>query len=105
MELQMERPKAIWWLLIVPPMTRLAVLSVSAQSVVWWQTWSHLPLSQVVYQWIFALATVTHVGEATYAWRLASRGPQAPLRIALALQTFALGYPSLRLLRARVRLV
>ena len=105
MELQMERPKAIWWLLIVPPMTLLAVLSVSAQSVVWWREWSHLPLSQVVYQWIFVLSTVTHVAEASYAWRLASRGPQAPLRFAWTLQTFLLGYPSLRLLRARVRSV
>ena len=101
--MQIEKPNAIWWLLIVPPMALLAVLAASPESAQQWREASHLPLTQGVYQWIFALAMLAHAGEAAFAWRLASRSAQAPLRAAWSLQTLILGYPSLRLLLARLR--
>ena len=101
--MQIARPHLIWWLLIVPPMALLAVLSTSPVFAQAWQDLAHLPLSQPIYQWIFALAMLAHVGEGAYAWRLAGQSLQAPLRWQWGLQTLVLGYPSLRLLLARLR--
>ncbi len=101
--MRIERPNAIWWVLIVPPMALLAVLTASPASAQQWREFSHLPLTQDVYQWIFGLAMLAHVGEAAFAWRLASHSAQVPLRAGWSLQTLILGYPSLRLLLARLR--
>ena len=84
-------------------MALLAVLSTSPELASAWRELSHLPLSQPVYRWIFALAMLAHVGEGAYAWHLAGQSPQAPLRWQWGLQTLVLGYPSLRLLLARLR--
>lgn len=98
-----ERPAAIWWWLIVPPMTLLGVLSASAAQAQAWRAWSGLPMDQLVYQWIFAGAMAAHVGEGAAAWWLAGRSAEAPRRLGWALQTLVLGYPSLRLLLQRLR--
>ena len=99
--MQVTRPALVWWILIVPSMALLGVLAVSPEFTAHWQDLSRLPLSQAVYQWIWTLAVLAHVGEATYAWSLAGRSAEAPRRAGWALQTLLLGYPSLRLLLAR----
>jgi hypothetical protein len=100
---RVQRPALAWWLLIVPPMTLLGVLSASAAQAARWREATHLPLGQAMYQWIFGLALLAHAGEALHAWRLASATAHAPVRGGWCFQTLLLGYPSLRLLQDEVR--
>jgi len=60
-------------------------------------------LSREVAAVIFVGAYLVHVGEALYARALARRAGLRASANAWALQTFLLGFPSLRLLRARQR--
>jgi hypothetical protein len=50
---------------------------------------------------IFVAAVLTHVAEAGYAWRLAQRAGLVTSAGGWAVQTFTLGFPSLRLLGRR----
>lgn len=51
---------------------------------------------------VFFLAVAAHIGEGIYAWKLAKKVDPANSR-GWFLQTFALGFPSLRLLLKRAR--
>ena len=59
-------------------------------------------LSQTVVQWLFIGAVVVHIAEATYAHRVAVRAGFASTARGWFWQTLALGFPSLKLLRAKV---
>jgi hypothetical protein len=85
-------------------MATLGVLAFNDGGLAWWR--AHLfPLPR---QWVlvagFGVAVGLHVGEALYAYGLAARSGEQALARAWAVQTLLLGYPSLRLLRARSRL-
>lgn len=91
--IQFETPQAIWWIAILGGMGLTALLAFERSAFQWWSEWITTALSQSVFQWIFGLAILAHVGEALYALKLASTD-----KWRWTLQTFLLGYPSLSLL-------
>lgn len=87
-----------WWVLIMGGMSLTAWIGFSTEGFALWQDWISTALPQTVFQWIFWLALLAHVGEGSYAvWLARSKNSRHPLL--WGLQTFMLGYPSLRLLR------
>ena len=96
-----ESPHLIWFLLIIPAMSFLALLSFHDATFSWWQSAVTSFFSRPLLQGILIVAVMLHVGEAGFAWLLATRLHLEDAALRWALQTFALGYPSLRLLLAR----
>lgn len=96
-----ERPHIGWWIAILFGMTLLGVLAFNDRAYGVWVGLVGGWLPQVVMRWMFAGACALHVGETTYALVLARRlgVPLAPWGV----QTLLLGFPSLRLLLARIR--
>jgi hypothetical protein len=84
-------------------MTMLAVLAFDARSYTLWSRHVTSALPQGLLSGIFIAAVVTHLLEALYAWRLAQRHGLTRSAAGWALQTFLLGYPSLRMLIGRAR--
>ena len=97
-----ERPHWIWWALILPSLSLLAAIACSTSLFEAWSQATRLPLPHVVYKGLLVFAAVMHVGEGLYAVVLAQRSAEAARTAGWGVQTFLLGYPSLRLLRARV---
>ena len=98
-----ERPHLGWWLSILGGLTLLALLAFDSATYGWWCAHVTATVPQRLLRRIFLAAVLTHVVEAAYARHLTQRlglGSSAPHWI---LQTFLLGYPSLRLLRRRAR--
>jgi hypothetical protein len=96
-----DRPHVVWWISIIAGMTTLGVLAFDPPALAWWTAhlfW--LPPAAVLIA-VFIGAVALHVGEAAYAFRLAS-GVAPAAAIGWTLQTLTLGYPSLRLLKLRV---
>lgn len=97
---QIERPHVGWWIAVVGGMAFLAILAFDARAYARWCAHVTAALPQPFLRGLFAAAVLTHVIEATYALRLAQRhGLHAA---GWLVQTFLLGYPSLRLLRRRI---
>ena len=96
-----ERPPLGWWIAIFGGLGINALVGFNAGAYASWCNHITTLLPQTTIRNIFLGAVVVHLGEATYAWRLAS---QAGLKSApgWALQTFLLGFPSLGRLRQRV---
>jgi hypothetical protein len=96
------RPHVGWWISIFAGMGLFALLSFSGDAFAWW-------VAHVFWlppRWLlvvgFVAAVGAHVGEAAYAYRVARAAGEASPGGWLW-QTLALGFPSLRLLLARVR--
>ncbi len=79
----------------------LALLAFHAGAYGMWRDAVTAALSQDLLRGIVVAALLTHLGEAVYAFRLARRAGLADQAGGWFLQTFTLGYPSLRLLRRR----
>jgi hypothetical protein len=100
-EAQIDRPHIIWWILVIGGMGTLAVLAFAPAAFAWWTTHLFPVPPQRALMPLFGAAVGLHAAEARYAYQLAERSGQGSLAGAWALQTFILGFPSLRLLRAR----
>lgn len=87
-----------WWVAIIGGMSLTAWIAFSHEGYSWWQGWGISSIPQVIFQWTFWLAVLAHVGEASYAWVLA-RKLDRHHSLQWGMQTFLLGYPSLRLLK------
>lgn len=97
-----ESPHVGWFVAILPAMALLTVLALSGAARAVWEARVTTALSPAFFQVVCAAAWIAHVGEALYARRLATRiGSERAA--AWTLQTFLLGFPSLRLLIARAR--
>jgi hypothetical protein len=83
-------------------MGTLAVLAFHAGAYAVWCERITTAFSQRLLRGIFVLAVLTHLAEAVYAFRLARRAGLRENAAGWFLQTVALGYPSLGLLRRRV---
>ncbi len=96
-----ERPPLGWWIAILAGLGLNAWVGFSDSAYAIWCSYVTAVFPQALLRNIFLAAVVVHVGEALYAWRLAT---QAGLRTAAGwtLQTFVLGFPSLGRLRRRV---
>jgi len=92
-----QRPPLGWWIAIGGGLGLNALIGFHDGAYASWCGWVTAALPQELIRNIFIGAVVVHIAEATYAWRLAR---QAGLDSAAgwALQTFLLGFPSLRLL-------
>lgn len=95
-----ERPHIGWWLSIIGGLGLTAALALSDGAFVWWSESVTTALSRDLLRGIFYVAAFLHVFEGSYAFLLAKK-----LGLASApgwgLQTFILGFPSLRLLLRR----
>jgi len=101
MEGTVDRPAPGWWLAIAGGLGLLAVVALSPAAYAFWAAHVTGAFSRSLLLVVLVAAFLVHVGEALYARRLAER-----LGLAGAgwfWQTLALGFPSLRLLRARAR--
>jgi hypothetical protein len=96
-----DRPHLGWWVTVLGGMVLLAVLAFDAGAYAAWCANVTTALPQRLLQGIFIAALATHIAEAVYAFRWASRSGLRENAGGWFLQTFLLGYPSLRLLRRR----
>ena len=96
-----DRPALGWWIAIVGGLGLLGVLGVSSGAYGLWARYVTAVFSQTQLLRIFILSYVIHVGEALWARRLAQRSGLRASANSWAFQTFLIGFPSLRLLRAR----
>lgn len=91
-----------WWVAILGGMGLTAWIGFTPAGYAFWcgQITERLP--QVMFQWIFWLASAVHVLEALYAFYIARRNG---IRQATgwSVQTLLLGFASLHLLKQRVR--
>jgi 3beta-hydroxy-delta5-steroid dehydrogenase/steroid delta-isomerase len=96
-----ERPHLGWWVSILVGMTVLGILAFNGTAYHAWHTHVTTYTPPLALRITFVLAVALHLGDAIYALRLAKR-----IGLGTAwgwfLQTLALGYPSLRLLKKRV---
>lgn len=93
-----ERPPLASWIAILGGLGLNALIGFDDAAYTAWCNSITTALPQELIRNIFLGAVVVHVGEAIYAWRMATA---AGLRSAQgwALQTFLLGFPSLGRLR------
>lgn len=95
-----ERPHVGWWISIIGGLGLTAALALSDGAFAWWSATVTTALSRELIRGIFYGAAFLHVFEASYAFSVAKK-----LGLASApgwgLQTFILGFPSLRLLLKR----
>lgn len=102
-EPRVDRPHALWWIAILGGMGLTGALALSATAHAWWEAhvtaWTPRPLLIA----IFAAACLEHVRKALVAVREAERAGLQATSLAWGWQTLLLGWPSLRLLRARTR--
>ncbi|MBI1817519.1 MAG: DUF4499 domain-containing protein [Deltaproteobacteria bacterium] len=98
-----ERPELHWWVTIVGGVGLTAVLGFSDEAYALWHGHVTTLLSQPIIQLIFIGAVLTHLAEAIYALRLTQRLDLRDSAIGWVVQTFLLGFPSLRLLRRRAK--
>lgn len=97
------RPHFAWWASILPGMTLWGLLGLNAAV---WRTWESVAgnlLPQSFVRGAFVAVVIVHVGEALYAYALAKRSGRAQAALGWLVQTFFIGVPSLKLLRAQVR--
>lgn len=96
-----QRPPLGWWIAILGGLALNAWIGFSDNAYAAWCSTVTTALPQTLIRNIFVGAVLVHIGEAAYAWRLAT---QANLRSATGwtLQTFLLGFPSLMCLRQRL---
>ena len=100
---RVERPHLGWWVAILGGLGLTAVLAFHPGAYALWYRYVTTRLSRGILAAIFVCAYLVHLGEALYAGALARRaGFHASARAAWMLQTFLLGFPSLRRLRARL---
>jgi Domain of unknown function (DUF4499) len=100
---QVERPHGGWWAAILGGLGLNAVVGFVPAAYDLWAQHVTTALSAPTVQAIFLAAAVVHVAEATYAYRLAARSGFEHAASGWFWQTLALGFPSLRLLRAHAR--
>lgn len=97
-----ERPPLGWWIAILGGLGLNAWVGFSADAYAAWSSYVTSVMPQATIRNIFIGGVAVHVGEAFYAYRLATRSGFTSAG-AWAVQTFLLGYPSLVRLRGRVK--
>lgn len=96
-----DRPHAVWWVVVIGGLTVLAFQGFSDAFYGWWIAHLHALPAQKVMMWIFVACVPIHVFEAFYCHRLARRLGLTKSAFGWGVQSFFLGYPSTRLLRRR----
>jgi hypothetical protein len=99
-----ERPRLVWWVLVLGGLTILGCQSFSASFYAWWAVHVNPLPGQLVMRWILYACLPIHVYEALYVHRVAGRVGMPGSKTAWTAQTFLLGYPSTHLFRKHARL-
>jgi transmembrane protein TMEM254 len=99
---RVERPHLGWWVAILGGLGLTAVLAFHGGAYALWYQYVTTRLSREILAAIFVCAYLVHLGEALYARALARRAGFHASTRGWMLQTFLLGFPSLRLLRAHL---
>lgn len=100
---RVDRPHWAYWTSILFGMSLLALLALHDDTYAAWCTHVTTVFSRPLLRVLLIGAVAAHVGEAAYAYSLASRARLLNTRIGWTLQTLVLGFPSLRLLLRRAR--
>lgn len=100
---RVDRPHAVWWVLVLGGLGLLALQGFSAAFYAWWTAHLHALPARAVLTWLFVACVPIHVFEGAYAWHIANRLGLRESAAGWALQCFALGYPSTHLLRKRLK--
>lgn len=98
---RVERPAAVWWVLVLGGLTILGLQSWNTGFYAWWTGHVNWLPGQAVMAWVFIACIPIHVGEAIYVYLAAPRSGLPRSRAAWTIQTFVLGYPSTHLFRKR----
>lgn len=96
-----DRPALGWWVAILGGLGLLGILGVSTGAYAAWTHYVTGVFSQTQLFRLFVVSYLIHVGEALWARRLALRSGLRKSANGWAFQTFLIGFPSIRLLRAR----
>jgi Domain of unknown function (DUF4499) len=96
-----ERPAAIWWVLVLGGLTVLAFQGWSTPFYDWWTSHVNWLPGQTIMAWVFIACVPIHLSEALYVYVAAPRSGLLRSRSAWAFQTLLLGYPSTHLFRRR----
>ncbi len=92
-----------WWLSILPGLVLLGVLALWAPAYAWWAGHVTTFFSPVFLQSLFVAACLIHVMEAGYAYLLCQRAQHDIPQWGWFVQTLFLGFPSLLLLRRKIK--
>ncbi len=96
----LQRPHWGWWAAVLGGILVLGILSFHSGAYQLWSRHITTVVPQLWMKWVFWSATLIHVAEAFYAYKLCEMMQiSGPVRNAWVFQTFLLGFPSLRLLR------
>jgi hypothetical protein len=98
-----ERPHLGWWLATCGGLGFTALLGFDAGVYAFWRDHVTAIVPQRGWAVVFVGSYVIHLGEALYARARARRAGLVASANGWAVQTFLLGFPSLRLLLARTR--
>lgn len=98
---RVDHPELGWWVAVLGGLGTLGVLAFDAGAYATWCAHVTAGISQGRLRIIFVAAVLTHAAEAAYAWRVARRAGLTTSARGWVVQTFVLGFPSLRLLRRR----
>jgi hypothetical protein len=96
-----ERPALGWWIAVVGGLALTGLLGFHDGAYALFAEHVTAVLPQRLLAVVFVVSYAIHLGEALYARALARRAGLHASATAWAVQTFLLGFPSLRLLRAR----
>ncbi len=95
-----ERPDKLWYALLEPGLALLTVLSLSPRAYdAVKRTKVPIPPRRLL-QVVWAGTAAVHVGEAAYAYRLAKEAGMTITAPRWAIETFAVGFPSVLKLRS-----
>ena len=98
-----DRPHAAWWIAIVGGLALCGLLGFSTAAYTAFATHVTAAVPKWLFATIFVVSYVLHLGEALYAHRLARQKGLNASAPAWAVQTFLIGFPSLRLLQSRAQ--
>lgn len=99
---KVERPHWFAWIWVLGGMAAFGIVAFHPDAWKWWSSNAIGWIPRWIYQAGFAVAWLVHVYKGLKAVRIAERAGLRKTSLGWGLQTFLLGFPSMRLLRARV---
>src|SRR5207302_4525642 len=99
---QVDRPHAAWWLSVIGGMTTFGLIAHNPRTTRWWSRVARTRAPVWIYQLGFWAAVAEHVRKALEAVQLAEGAGLHDTSGGWGWQTFVLGAPSSKLLKARI---
>lgn len=96
-------PHPLWWVSVFVGMVLLGLFAFNSDAYAFFAQHITSKLSKTFLQGLFLISVILHFGEAFYAFYLARRAGLKSTAKGWCIQTFLLGYPSLRLLLKHIK--